>query len=75
MAGLKTQAIILSYRRVVRDFAEEVERGGLHTLNVGQKTFRHHTLQMLAVQKPVIGARPTHFERAPPERPSLSVHG
>ncbi len=36
------RVLILSYHRVVQDFAEEVERGGLHTLNVGQKTFRHH---------------------------------
>jgi peptidoglycan/xylan/chitin deacetylase (PgdA/CDA1 family) len=33
------------------------------------------TLQMLALQKPVIGERPTNFEKAPPEHPSLSAHG
>jgi hypothetical protein len=69
------RVLILSYHRVVQDFAQEVERGGLHTLNVGQKTFRRHLEVLLAVQKPVIGARPTNFERAPPEHSSLSAHG
>jgi peptidoglycan/xylan/chitin deacetylase (PgdA/CDA1 family) len=41
-----TRVLILSYHRVVKDFDAEKDRS-LHTLNIGQRTFRRHVETLL----------------------------